>query len=321
MPLTVHFLNVGEGDCTIIEHASGRISVVDLSSITTLDPDSLREAAGGLSGYRAATLLGQDTAPWLREAGKTLAPRTDALEYFDEHIGRFADIFRLIITHPHMDHITGMHRLITQEPKDVENFWHASRLNFDLDVCDWSKVAGRYSRDDWDTYRRVRDSSDRRTFDQRQGRLASFWEEDGLAIWAPTDELVAQAKQRNDPNILSMVLKLTHAGRSILLGGDATGADSWPTIYPHIDMTGVDVLKASHHGRNSGYHQPSVKEMSPWLTVASVGAKDHDATDMYRQYSDYTVSMRFTGDIRITIQDDGTLVYPGILEHHWKSRR
>ena len=36
------------------------------------------------------------------------------------------------------------------------------------------------------------------------------------------------------------------------------------------EMTGITVLKASHHGRKTGYHQPSVKEMSPWLTITSV---------------------------------------------------
>lgn len=29
----------------------------------------------------------------------------------------------------------------------------------------------------------------------------------------------------------------------------------------------ITVLKASHHGRKSGYYGPAVKEMSPWLTI------------------------------------------------------
>jgi competence protein ComEC len=103
-----------------------------------------------------------------------------------------------------------------------------------------------------------------------------------------------------------------------VLGGDATADETWPEIWPHLDMKGVDVLKASHHGRNSGYYQPSVKEMAPWLTITSVGQAEHDATRKYRQYSEHTVSMRSFGDIRIRIDDDGKLYYPPGLDDHWK---
>ena len=43
MPLTIHFLNVGRGDCTIIEFPSGRVGVVDIDNLKSLDPKSERE--------------------------------------------------------------------------------------------------------------------------------------------------------------------------------------------------------------------------------------------------------------------------------------
>jgi len=70
------------------------------------------------------------------------------------------------------------------------------------------------------------------------------------------------------------------------------------------------MIKASHHGRKSGYYGPAVKEMSPWLTINLIGEAAHDATKNYRRYSKNTVSLRKTGDIRIEIGDDGTLYYP-----------
>lgn len=69
-----------------------------------------------------------DLAVFATTAMKKLAPRTDALEYYDAHVGEYADIFRLIITHPHMDHITGMHRLIYQEPKDIGTYFRPGSL-------------------------------------------------------------------------------------------------------------------------------------------------------------------------------------------------
>lgn len=321
MPTTIHFLNVGEGDCTIIEHDSGRISLVDLSNVKRLDDTTLEEAISGDMNLAIRKMAGQDIALLREAAQKKIAPLTDALEYYDAHIGKARDIWRLIITHPHMDHMSGLHRLVNHEPKAAYNFWYSSKQNFGLDSNEkWQKSAGRYDREDWRTYKQLRDSDALRTFDQRQGALNSYWKEDGISIWAPTTELVTEAVAKNDPNILSMVLKVSYAGRHILLGGDATGDNTWPAIYPNITMSDIDVLKASHHGRNSGYHQKSVKEMSPWLTIASVGQSDHDVTRKYRQYSDYTVSMRFTGDIKLTIKADSTIVYPNVLEDHWKNK-
>jgi competence protein ComEC len=148
-----------------------------------------------------------------------------------------------------------------------------------------------------------------------------FWTEDGVEIWAPTPDLEKMAVEREGPNILSMVLKISYKGKSILLGGDATADETWPTIYPEIDMKGIDVLKASHHGRKSGYYGPAIKEMAPWLTITSVGEAAHDATNNYRRYSTYTVSLRKAGDIRIEISDDGTLYYPRHIEQYWKPQK
>jgi beta-lactamase superfamily II metal-dependent hydrolase len=129
------------------------------------------------------------------------------------------------------------------------------------------------------------------------------------------------AVEKEESNVLSYVLKITYKGRSILLGGDATADETWTTIYPTLDMKGIDVLKASHHGRKTGYYGPAVKEMSPWLTITSVGEAEHDATENYRRYSTYTVSLRKAGDICIEIADDGTLYYPSDLPNHWKPKR
>jgi len=83
-------------------------------------------------------------------------------------------------------------------------------------------------------------------------------------------------------------------------------------------MAGITILKASHHGRKTGYYGPAVKEMSPWLTITSVGERAHDATNNYRRYSENTVSLRKTGDIEIIIDDEGVLHYPKKIEQYWK---
>lgn len=238
----------------------------------------------------------------------------------DQHIGASRDLFRMIVTHPDMDHMTGLHRLATDTKKNIYNFWHSGLNNFNLEDTDWAW--GRFKQEDWDKYKEFRTSKSMPTAIKPQQRDSrQFWNEDSIELWAPIPELEARAIDLNQANIVSMVLKISYAGRSILLSGDALGDETWEAIYPNIDMTGVNVLKASHHGRRSGYHQPSVKEMAPWLTITSVGDREYDATPRYRQYSQYTVSLRAAGDIKIRINDNGSINYwPLNLADHWKPR-
>jgi hypothetical protein len=43
MPLELHFLNVGQGDCTIIEFPSGRVGIVDVDNLRVLDKSTKEE--------------------------------------------------------------------------------------------------------------------------------------------------------------------------------------------------------------------------------------------------------------------------------------
>lgn len=327
MPLKVHFLNVGRGDCTIIQFPSGRVGMVDIDNLKVLDADTKAEL---LAEYRntleyqlaSRTILGQ-----LLVEGQFLkkeeARLTDPLAYYDAHIGKSTDIFRLIVTHPDMDHITGLYRLHKQDPnKSIINFWHTGKHDFNLaDTTDREWEEGPYDKRDWETYKEVRDGENPKSLQKYQGATGDFWTEDGIEIWAPTPELEKLAVEKDQSNVLSLILKITYRARSIVLGGDATGDETWATIYPKLDMGRIAVLKASHHGRKSGYYGPAVKKMAPWLTITSVGEAEHDATENYRRYSNYTVSLRKAGDIRIEIGDDGTLYYPPDLPNHWKPRK
>ena len=328
MSLKVHFLNVGRGDCTIVEFPSGRVGMVDIDNLKSLDPDTRAEL---LADYRKSlkyqlsqpqSILGQLFLEdrFIKDEEEKL---TDPLAYYDAHIGKSTDIFRMIITHPDMDHMTGIHRLHKQDPnKSIVNFWHTGKHDFNLAETtdkEWNDCP--YDKQDWDTYKELRDGENPKSLQKYQGDTGQFWTDDGVELWAPTLALEGMAVEKDQSNILSLVLKITYKGRSIVLGGDATADESWSAIYPNLDMTRIAVLKASHHGRKSGYYGPAVKEMSPWLTITSVGEAEHDATDNYRRYSDYTVSLRKAGDICIEIADDGTLYYPPHLKDHWKAKK
>jgi beta-lactamase superfamily II metal-dependent hydrolase len=106
-------------------------------------------------------------------------------------------------------------------------------------------------------------------------------------------------------NNVSYVLRLTNRGVSIILGGDAEQM-VWDSIVERYgaDLS-CDILKASQHGRDSGYHQEAMSLMRPTLTIVSVGKKpETDASNKYLQYSKYIRSTRWYGTMTLTIGDD-----------------
>ena len=125
----IHFLNVGHGDCTIIEHPSGRITMIDVCNAKHLDDESRREIAGeyGISGTDYITKLVSARLQnksfrelYLNGKGYNVG-LTDHVDYYKQHFGT-KEIFRYIQTHPDLDHMRGLHRL-HQEGIQILNFW------------------------------------------------------------------------------------------------------------------------------------------------------------------------------------------------------
>lgn len=321
--LKVHFLNVGRGDCTIIEFPSGRTAMVDIDNLKILDDDTRREAVAEFqesSDYAMLKALGASETQIMERALKGYSDKlTDPLNYL-RNVVKTNGLFRVIITHPDMDHMTGLYRLYHQENFPIHNFWHAGPDDFNLADAEWE--GSPYHEEDWEAYKTLRNAAGSpKPLVLRQGSEGNYWTEDGVRILSPTEDLVKYAVDKQKSNIVSYVLRLEFAGRAIILGGDATADECWPYILETVDkkfLSGVSVLKASHHGRKSGYYRNAVKLMAPWLTITSVGEREHDATDSYRRYSKKTVSLRRAGDICIRITEDGTLYYPPKLEEIWK---
>lgn len=328
MPLTIHFLNVGQGDCTVLDFPSGRLTLVDINNGKSLDASTRDEV---LAQYRA-TRVHQQNLSFLQVLGNQILEQnylkeqeektTDPIAYLDHWLPR-RDVFRMIVTHPDMDHMTGLHRLHAQSGRSITNFWHSGPHNFNLSATtdqEWASCP--YDKRDWDTYQRLRNSgANPKALRPYAGEANQFWAEDGIEILAPSLALEKKAVELDQPNAISMVLLIRYAGINVLLGGDATEEHSWPDIFGRVVLPRASILKASHHGRRTGYYQPAVKALSPWLTITSVGQAEHDATELYRQYSDYTVSLRDTGDIRVTIHENGQWFYEPSLPPHWKPKK
>lgn len=85
MSMTLHFLNVGNGDCTIIELPDGNLMMVDICN-------------GGGTNWQ----------------------KTDPLNYLNR-LGKGRNLFHYVQTHPDMDHMDGLAALARQ--CSITNFW------------------------------------------------------------------------------------------------------------------------------------------------------------------------------------------------------
>jgi competence protein ComEC len=311
----IHFLNVGHGDCTIIEHASGRITMVDINNSDSLDSDTRRELAEeyGITGidyvmksYLADTLRESFRRKYLAEVGYNV-PLTDPVSYF-QFYWPGQPIFRYIQTHPDCDHLRGLNRL-RQERIPILNFWDTANSREINDLSTNDQV-------EWQEYQRLRSSTENpRVFRlDRETAHNKYWNKDddggtgdGIYVLAPTPELTNAANKCDDPNGHSYALWLQYGNYKVVLGGDCNES-AWQSIWQKYGTTlRCNVLKASHHGRASGFHLESVKAMHPEFTIVSVGKKPStDASNRYRVYTSKEVwSTRWRGNIVLTINDNG----------------
>jgi competence protein ComEC len=136
----VHFLNVRDGDCNIIEHYSGHVTVIDVCNaapVVMLKPSIQKMAADALRKSLPGD-FGQKDFP------------VNPIEYLKER--NFSDVFRFIMTHPDMDHMDGIKAFFKAFPPT--NFW-------DTDNCESKKFGdgsnGGFSEDDWKFYLSLRD--------------------------------------------------------------------------------------------------------------------------------------------------------------------
>lgn len=314
MSLILHFLNVGHGDCTFVEFPSGRLMMIDINNSKSLPEDDIEALAenAGISQYAFKHMATQGSRSWEQYYESLLV---DPYEYYSEHFAG-QSVFRYIQTHPDMDHMSGLHRFFWQEGVELQNFWDTAHKK-ELDENSFTK--GRFAYVDWAVYNCLRlgvgpegsngQSSSHKVIKAERGDTASFWKEDGIQVLSPTAELVSACNEAEDYNDCSYVVKISHAGRHVILPGDAEKA-SWGSILSHYSKEDLqcDILKASHHGRMSGYHEEAVEAMGPDTVICSVGKKPStDASSEYARVANRVLSTRYNGSIKVHIWDDGDI--------------
>ncbi len=281
--LKVHFLNVGKGNCTVIQFPSGRLAVIDIDNSRIADDEDVLQ---------------------------------DPVTFLDaKYPGQ--GIFRFILTHPDMDHMSGLAEL--KRKRVISNFWdtnHDKVLDPDKDEF------GIYDPEDWRAYLSMRGSATnpKRLFLYRD-TSDHFWHEDGVSILAPSSSLDALSHSCKDTdsdkyNHISYVLRIQHEGIVILLGGDATKA-AWDDIFSHYQAKNqlgtlkAHVFLAPHHGSENNVNAEVFAHIAPAYVVVSVHrGMDYDY-DHYNSLATKGVySTKHNGTVTVEVSSTVKSIYP-----------
>lgn len=242
MAAKIHLLNTKPGDCTIIQHVSGRVSMIDICDGNDYVAPSSHPAYSTVEeGKKSGFVMCQST--------------TNPIAYAqDLGLGK---LWRFILTHPDMDHLDGFDNLMNEIGTTV--YWDSgakrSKPSFD-EGCPFLE-------EDWDRYETVSAAAEAgiTVLHNLAGAKFKFANEneagksggDGLYILAPDKELLNDPDLEDDVNEGSYVILYRSVGGRILLPGDAHDA-AWNYIVKNYaaDVGNCSFMLAPHHGRDSG---------------------------------------------------------------------
>ena len=263
----IHFLNVKEGDCSVIQHNTGRVSVIDVCNAQPLTPDSRAiTLSDSYASHAVGGNFGQKNHP------------VNPIEYFESR--GISQIFRFVLTHPDMDHMDGLRFLMHKYRPP--NFWDTAN-NKEVSDSDWE--SSHYSKNDWELYKTIRDGKptrDPKRLTLYSGDNGMYWNEDppndgdGITILSPTPALVAEANQTGDYNDCSYVLLYYTGNYKIVFGGDSHDK-TWNHILENHKsrVSDVDLLIAPHHGRDSGRSYEFLDVLKPKMTFFGNAKSEH----------------------------------------------
>jgi beta-lactamase superfamily II metal-dependent hydrolase len=276
---TIHFLNVLEGDCSIIQHDSGHVSVIDVCNaddgIETAEEKLVKDSAERKAMFSSKV-------PATRKNYNQKKTPDNPIEYLKSLNEN--SVFRFIVTHPDMDHLDGIKDLF--ETFKPVNTWDTNN-NKEIDLANF---CAKYNKDDWKFYKKLRDGNytdTKRLTYYSNTTPCQYWDKDYLKVLSPTQKLVKNANDSEDYNDISYVLLFTPPKKDgghwkIVFGGDSHD-NSWEHILNTYEdeVTNVDILFAPHHGRDSKRDWSFLETLTPTLSLFGNASSEYLAYDKY----------------------------------------
>lgn len=286
MDQRIYVLNVGKGNCVVIPFPT-RLSVIDIDDSHIDDKIFLKEVA--------------------EKKKMSLTNPVDWITYNFKGVS----IFRFILTHPDMDHMSGLHELSSK--KTITNFWSIQNSK-EMSEEDFGNTPYRY--EDWKAYKDYQSAKKGNTALRplREEKSDCCWIQDGVRILSPTEAIIKESEEKEEYNHASYILGVKHQnGRQVILGGDATSSaqEDTTTYYEKnhdgkpYDRIRASVVIAPHHGSKHSTCKSFMDAISPSAVVVPVqwGA-DYDR-EFYKQYAN-VYATKTSGNVCIEMRDNKT---------------
>lgn len=291
----IHFLNVDEGDCSIIQHDNGSVTMIDICCGNIQEKIQPFTTYVQMSTFSAKGNFNQKAYP------------TNPVEYLKRK--GIKSIFRYIQSHPDMDHMDGLKRL--NDSIRIVNFWDTA--NTKQQDFDQNGKSGRYLKEDWECYQSLRKSKDGpKALFYYDGSTNKYYAEDDkgkltddyLRILAPTPGLLEASEKAKDWNDSSYVILYSIQGRKILFCGDAEMGTINHLTQKHLsEIADIDVLIAPHHGRDSDKDFTFLDVMKPKLTLIGNAKSAHLAYNEWNNRGLGHIQNNQGGNILIEIKN------------------
>lgn len=276
----IHFLNVLNGDCTIIEHETGRISVIDICNGNV--PSASQSVEANYNRQNNST---------------------NPIDYLLD-ICENNSVFRFILTHPDMDHMYGIKKLFYNF--HPINFWDT---NHEKDLS--KEGFENYEENDWEFYKNIRQSQNNpKTLHLHEGNKGEYYTNDGFEIISPNKKLVEKLKKSNNPdwNEISYVILHNVYNRKILYCGDS-GNKAWKNIMEDENLLDkirdIDILLAPHHGRKTGGDDLNkyLNQLNPELAIlGNTENSEHKNYSAFYNRGIPILTNNEAGDIIVTVK-------------------